>query len=176
MWPLVDHRRVSSFPWSNLITAASTLGAGLGTVGLKGRLDRKDRAAAAERDEASARAQRQSAAYNALVASATEMLHNVRQRLDNEYRKNVSPERNAVSPEQEVYLSGRGEAAAAELFRAVADVELAGSEDAGKSAANLRKAALDASGALEYGSTDEAEEALDDFEKAIGAFIDVVRA
>jgi hypothetical protein len=57
---------VSAFPWDNLITGASTLAAALGAVGLKGRSDRKARVAEAEREDASAQAKRQSAAYGAL--------------------------------------------------------------------------------------------------------------
>jgi len=61
------------------------------------------------------------------------------------------------------------------LFRASADVELAGSQDARRSAAKLRRAALEADAALEYGTPEEAEAPLADFEAAITAFIDVVR-
>jgi len=159
---------VSAFPWDNLIIAVSTLGAALGSVGLKSRIDRKDRAAQAERDDASARAERQRAAYKALVASATEMLYNYRKRHDNGYT-------DELSKTQLADLRSRGLAVLGELFGAVADVQLAGSDDARQSAANLRSAALEADAALEYGSQEEAEEPLADYEVSIGAFIDTVR-
>lgn len=45
-----------AFTWDNLITAVSTLVAGLGGAGLKERSDRKDRDAEAIREDAAARA------------------------------------------------------------------------------------------------------------------------
>jgi hypothetical protein len=160
---------VSAFPWDNLIIATATLGAALGSAALKSHLDRKDRAAQATRDDASARADRQSAAYRTLVATATEVVHNYRQRQEQR-------DTHEASAEQEVYLRGRGETVSGELFRAVADVQLAGSEDARKSAAELGRAAVQVGDALEYGNEDESRGALEDFEAAIGAFIDAVRA
>jgi menaquinone-dependent protoporphyrinogen IX oxidase len=69
-----------AFPWDNLILAASTLGAALGSAGMTSYLNRKDRAAESERKDVSDHAERQAAAYQAVVASAAVMQHNYSQR------------------------------------------------------------------------------------------------
>ena len=160
---------MSAFPWDNLITGASTLAAALGSVELKGRSDRKARAIEVEQEDASARAERQSAAYGALVVSATEMLRIYRRRHEFGYWT-------TVPPGQEADLHARGDVTSGDLFRAAAGVELAGSEDARKSAVKLRRAAIDADDALTYGSQIDAIGPLDDFEATVGAFIDEVRS
>jgi hypothetical protein len=66
---------VSTFPWDVLITAASTLTAALGSVGISNRYDRNARAVEAKRNDESSDADRQRAAYGALVTSATELSH-----------------------------------------------------------------------------------------------------
>jgi hypothetical protein len=80
------------------------------------------------------------------VVSATEMLRIYRRRHEFEAWA-------TIPPGQEVDLSARGEVVAGDLFRAVADVELTGAEDARKSAAKLRRAAVNADDALTCGTT-----------------------
>lgn len=159
---------MSAFPWDNLITATATLSAALGSVGLRSHSDRKTRAEEFKRADASADADRQSAANGALVASATEMLHIFRRQHEIGYWTDVPAG-------QEVDLRGRAARASGELFRAVAEVELVGPTDARATAAKLRRSATDAGDALTYGDQQDAIDPLADFESAIGAFIDAVR-
>jgi hypothetical protein len=159
---------MASFPWDNLITGCSTLIAALGVVGLKSGIDRRDRETMIERETASAREDRRRAAYRELVAAATAMLYNYRQRHEDEYMSEVSAARVAD-------LRIHGEEAASKLFRAIADVEIAGTENARKSAAHLRNTALKADDALVYGGAQDQEGPLADFDGAIGAFIDIIR-
>lgn len=155
-----------AFPWDVLITAVSTLGAALGAADLTARINRKDRAAEAQRQGASDRAAQQAAAYKATVASAAEMQHNYGQRWG---------KFDDLSAAEQLSIRSRGAAVSGELLRAIADVELTGSKDAREGAENLRRAALEVDAALEYGADDDAEEPLENFQTAIGAFVDIVR-
>ncbi len=161
---------MSAFPWTNLITAAGTLGAGLGAVGLKGRSDRKDRAAQAEREDDSARAERLRLAYADLVTTATEMVRSLRQILD------VSKEVTAKHP---VYkeIAGRAEAVAGQLAQAIAVAQMVGSDKARQGAKIVYNATAAATGVMEQDPLDRAaaEAATDGLSAAIDAFIDAVR-
>lgn len=154
------------FPWDNLILAASTLGAALGSAGLTSYLNRKDRAAQTERTDASNRAERQAAAYQAVVASAAVVQHNYSQRWG---------KFDDLSASQQLSIRSRGAIVSAELLRAIADVQYRGTEAARQSAEVLRRAALDAEDALEYGSADEIQEALENFAAVSRAFTDAIR-
>jgi uncharacterized membrane-anchored protein YhcB (DUF1043 family) len=153
---------MSAFPWATLITAVSTLIAGLGAVGLKGRSDRKDRKAQAERENASIRLEQQRLAYQALVATSTELLRNYRQLIGEIY----------TLEKDEKKARNRNEKLHGELFQAVAAVELAGTEDARVRAGWVRDAAGVIHSAL---ARNEAEAGIKLLDQAIGAFIDGVR-
>jgi hypothetical protein len=153
---------VAAFPWDNLITAASTLIAGLGAVGLKTRSDRKDRAAEAEREDAAARAQRQELAYKALVASATELLRTYRQ-LSGELAVRTTEYHGATRRRDELEREFLHDASEAELA--------SGSNEIRESVGNLRAAARAARAVID---DDPPQAAMAAFEAAIGAFIDVV--
>ncbi len=158
---------MSGFPWDNLITAASTLTAGLGAVGLKSRSDRKDREAEAQREDAAARAERQRVAYQAVVANATEVLRNYRQ---------VSGEIKILTSAYAA-IRARTDKLTGDLHQALAEAELAGSDEARVSAGNLRRAETVAGAAVASNANPAATRAaLAEFETAIGAFIDVVRS
>lgn len=155
-----------AFPWDVLITGLSTLTAGLGSAGLAGRINRKDRAAEGERKAASDRVERRAAAYRAVVAGAAEVQHNYMQRWG---------KFGNLSPTEQLSIRSRGDIVTGDLLRAIADVVLTGSDDARQSAEELRRAVLDAESALEYGDNADREEPLEYLESAIQAFIDAVR-
>jgi hypothetical protein len=156
-----------AFPWDVLITAASTLTGALGSAGLAGRINRKDRAAEAEYRAASDRAERRAMAYKSVVASAAEVQHNYMQRWG---------KFDDLSAAERLGIRSRGDIVSGELLRAVADVVLIGSEDARQSAESLRRAVLQAEDALEYGADDDPEEPLENLEVAIQAFIAAIRS
>jgi hypothetical protein len=80
-----------------------------------------------------------------------------------------------LSAAEQLRIRSRGDIVSGELLRAIADVVLTGSDDARQSAETLRRAALHAEDALEYGGGEDAEEPLEDLQAAIKTFIDAVR-
>jgi hypothetical protein len=161
---------VTAFPWSNLITAVGTLGAALGAVGLKNRSDRKDRAAQADREDDSARAERLRLAYADLVTTATEMLRHLEQGL------NMISEVTQRHPAYQEHAK-RGEQIGGQLARAITTAQLLGSSEARQAARAVHVAAGAASKAVVQENLDRAaaEAANLGLFHAIDAFIDAVR-
>lgn len=155
-----------AFPWDNLITAVSTLTAGLGGVALKQGGDRKDSAAKAAREDQAAQAERQRLADQALVAGATELLRNCRQVIGD------------YETYEQDYIAAieRRDGLCAQFFQAVADVEFCGSPEARESARALRAAAVTADTATRLKNVTASAVALPEFDAALGRFIDVVTA
>src|SRR5258707_6728314 len=109
-----------AFPWDNMITAVSTLVAGLGGVGLKQRGDRKDRSAETSRQDALARADRVGAAYADLVTTAMEMELHFEQMV-------AVRQRYTAGHVESVARARQGEETGKRLARATSMVQLVGS-------------------------------------------------
>lgn len=159
-----------AFPWDNLITGASTLIAGLGGIGLKGRIDRKGSAADADRDDKSARTDRVHAAYAELVTNGTDMVRCLNAYLS--VRK-----RWMMDHTTSVQSAARVEEAGARLARSVTSVQLIGSAAARAAARAVHSATVAAAKATAQRDIDQpaAEAALGELFRAIDAFVDAVR-
>jgi hypothetical protein len=152
-----------AFPWGNLITAVSTLTAGLGGAGLRARSDRKDRAAEADRDDKAAQAERERLARQATVATATALLRNHRQSIG---------DYSVIGTTNYAIVVRRTEELTAEFFQAVADAELYGSAEVRESARRLRAVAVASGEAAVNKNVQAAKTALPAFDQALGQFID----
>lgn len=159
-----------AFPWDNLITAISTLVAGLGVVGLKQRGDRAERKAEAIRQDAQDRADRRGAAYANLVTTAMDM------QLHYEQMTSVRQRWTAEHPES-VARARLGEETGKQFGRAISMVQLVGSDAARAAAKAVHDATVGFAGTLEPREIDRlnVDAASRAMFAAIDGFLDAVR-
>jgi hypothetical protein len=156
--------RVSAVPWSNVITAVSSVTAALGAVALTGRYN----------DRARRKEQRQ-ADYARLVQAAWDLLDYHRQVVEMATRSTIDDARAQEVKSRTAVLLG-------ELHRAVAVAEMAGSRAAREGAKRLsQKSRQGVSNALVNDGADNwfvfgMPEIGVEFEKEIQSFIDVARS
>ena len=70
---------MTAFPWTTLITGASTLAGALGAVGLKGRFDFRDQQRQTRETAEAASADRRRESYTSLLVGARQLLANLEQ-------------------------------------------------------------------------------------------------
>jgi len=160
-----------AFPWDNLITAASTLAAALGGVSLKERGDRKERRAEASMQDELARIERRRVAYADMVTTAGDMqLY---------YGQMIALRQRYMADHQAVIARSReGAETGKQLNRAIAMVQLVGSDPARTAARAVHNATAAVGRTLEPAREidhEAANAAATAMFRAVDAFLDAVR-